>query len=251
MRFGVYLPPQAETERVPVLTYLAGLTCNEETFAIKAGAQRLAAELGIALVTPDTSPRGTDFPGQADNWDFGVGAGFYVDATEQPWAKHWRMYSYVNHELPEVIANGFSVDPERQSIFGHSMGGHGALVSALRNPKRYRSVSAFAPICAPTQCPWGNKAFSGYLGKDKASWRAYDATELVQNQPFHSEILIDQGLDDEFLTEQLHPNLFEKAAVKVGQPVELRLHPGYSHNYYFIQSFMADHLKRHAAALHR
>ena len=251
MRFGVYLPPQAETERVPVLTYLAGLTCNEETFAIKAGAQRLAAELGIALVTPDTSPRGTDFPGQADNWDFGVGAGFYVDATEQPWAKHWRMYSYVNHELPEVIANGFPVDPERQSIFGHSMGGHGALISALRNPKRYRSVSAFAPICAPTQCPWGNKALGGYLGSDKASWRAYDATELVQNQPFHAEILIDQGLDDEFLTEQLHPNLFERAAVKVGQQVELRLHPGYSHNYYFIQSFMADHLKRHAAALHR
>jgi S-formylglutathione hydrolase len=251
MRFGVYLPPQAETERVPVLTYLAGLTCTEDTFAIKAGGQRLAAELGIALVTPDTSPRGTDFPGQADSWDFGVGAGFYVDSTEQPWAKHWRMYSYVNHELPEVIANGFHVDPERQAIFGHSMGGHGALVSALRNPKRYRSVSAFAPICAPTQCPWGNKAFNGYLGSDKASWRAYDATELVQNQPFHSEILIDQGLDDEFLTEQLHPNLFERASVKVGQPVELRLHPGYSHNYYFIQSFMADHLKRHAAALHR
>jgi S-formylglutathione hydrolase len=251
MRFSVYLPPQAERSKVPVLTYLAGLTCTEETFVIKAGAQRLAAELGIMLVAPDTSPRGTDFPGQADSWDFGVGAGFFVDATEKPWSKHWRMYSYVNHELPEVIAANFPADPQRQGIFGHSMGGHGALISALKNPRKYRSVSAFAPIAAPMQCPWGEKAFTGYLGKDRAAWRNYDATELLQSQPFHYEILIDQGLDDEFLAEQLHPNLFEKMAVKVGQSVELRLHQGYSHGYYFIQTFMADHLKRHAAQLHR
>lgn len=251
MRFSVYLPPQAEGTRLPVLTYLAGLTCTEETFPIKAGAQRLAAELGLILVAPDTSPRGTDFPGQADNWDFGVGAGFYVDATEAPWSKHWRMYSYVNQELPELIAANFPADSQRQGIFGHSMGGHGALVSALRNPLKYRSVSAFAPIAAPSQCPWGVKAFTGYLGKDRAAWRGYDATELLKIQPFHSDILIDQGLDDEFLAEQLHPNLFEKAAVKIGQAVELRLHPGYSHGYYFIQTFMADHLKRHAAMLYR
>ena len=251
MRFGVYLPPQAEQGKVPVLTYLAGLTCTEETFPIKAGAQRLAAELGLMLVAPDTSPRGTDFPGQSDHWDFGVGAGFYVDATETPWSKNWRMYSYINHELPGLIAANFPADPERQGIFGHSMGGHGALVSALKNPKKYRSVSAFAPIAAPSRCPWGEKAFTGYLGPDRTKWRAYDATELLQVKPFHSEILIDQGLDDEFLTEQLNPTLFEKAAVKVGQPVELRLHQGYNHGYYFIQSFMADHLKRHAAALYK
>jgi S-formylglutathione hydrolase len=251
MRFAVFVPPQAEHGKVPVLTYLAGLTCTEETFPIKAGAQRLAAELGLMLVAPDTSPRGTDFPGQADKWDFGVGAGFYVDATEQPWSQHWRMYSYVNHELPAVIAANFPADAARQGIFGHSMGGHGALISALKNPERYRSVSAFAPICAPMRCPWGEKAFGGYLGADRNTWAAYDATELLSLKPFHSEILIDQGLDDEFLNEQLHPVLFEKAAVKVGQPVELRMHQGYNHGYYFIQSFMADHLKRHAAALHR
>jgi S-formylglutathione hydrolase len=235
MRFSVYIPPQAERSKVPVLTYLAGLTCTEETFPIKAGAQRLAAELGLMLVAPDTSPRGTDFPGQSDSWDFGIGAGFYVDATAEPWAKHWRMYSYVNHELPDLIAANFPSDIQRQGIFGHSMGGH----------------SALAPIAAPMQCPWGEKAFTGYLGKDRAAWRNYDATELLQVQPFHSDILIDQGLDDEFLAEQLHPHLFEKAAVKVGQAVELRLHQGYSHGYYFIQTFMADHMRRHAAQLCR
>ena len=251
MRVSVFLPPQAERGRVPVLTYLAGLTCSEETFMIKGGAQRLAAELGLMLVAPDTSPRGTDIPGQADSWDFGIGAGFYVDATEAPWSRNWRMYAYVNRELPQLIAAHFPADAGRQGIFGHSMGGHGALISALRNPWHYRSVSAFAPIAAPTRCPWGEKAFTGYLGTDRAAWRDYDATELVRRQALPYPILIDQGLGDKFLAEQLHPELFAEACRQSGQALTLRHHTDYDHGYYFIQSFVADHLQHHAAALHR
>ena len=249
MKFAVFVPPQAEHQKRPVLTYLAGLTCTEETFPIKAGAQRLAADLGLILVAPDTSPRGTDFPGQADSWDFGLGAGFYLDATRPPWSQHWRMGSYVTRELPEIIGADFPADMTRQGIFGHSMGGHGALISALRSPGQYKSLSAFAPICAPSQCPWGNKAFTGYLGEDKALWHEHDASELVARKPFPGEILIDQGLDDKFLAEQLHPHLFEAAARKSGQRLTLRRHAGYDHGYFFIQSFMEDHLHHHAAVL--
>lgn len=246
MRFSIYLPPAAEHGRVPVLYYLAGLTCTEETFMIKAGAQRLAAEAGLALVTPDTSPRGTDIPGQADAWDFGLGAGFYVDATEAPWSENWRMYSYVTAELPQLMADNFPIARERQGIFGHSMGGHGALICALKNPDSYKSVSAFAPIAAPSRCPWGQKAFSGYLGADRKTWADYDASELVRRQTFPSEILIDQGLKDQFLAEQLHPHLFEDACRRAGQEVQVRRHEGYDHSYYFIQTFIPDHIRHHA-----
>jgi S-formylglutathione hydrolase len=248
MRFAVYEPPQARLGRVPVLYYLAGLTCTEETFMIKAGAQRLAAELGLMLVAPDTSPR-VRLPGDDASWDFGLAAGFYVDATEAPWSAHYRMYSYVTRELPEVVAVNFAADPERQGIFGHSMGGHGALVCALRNPGRYRSVSAFAPIAAPMQCPWGRKAFGGYLGPDESQWLAYDASVLVAGRPFHSPILVDQGTSDAFLAEQLNPEIFADACRRSGQAFDLRMHAGYDHGYWFIQSFVADHLAWHARAL--
>lgn len=248
MRFAVYEPPQARARRVPVLYYLAGLTCSEETFPIKAGAQRLAAELGIMLVAPDTSPR-IRLPDDDASWDFGLAAGFYVDATEAPWAAHYRMYSYVTRELPAVVEAAFPADPLRRSIFGHSMGGHGALVCALRNPERYRSVSAFAPIAAPMQCPWGVKAFTGYLGADRETWRNYDASELVARRAFHSPVLIDQGTADKFLAEQLHPETFAAAARRSGQALDLRMRADYDHGYYFIQSFIADHLRWHAAAL--
>ena len=249
MRFSVYEPPQARERPVPVLYYLAGLTCTEETFMVKAGAQRLAAELGLMLVSPDTSPRQPRLPGDDASWDFGLGAGFYVDATQPPWSAHYRMYGYVTRELPELIAANFPALPDRQGIFGHSMGGHGALVCALRNPAQYRSLSAFAPIAAPTRCPWGTKAFSGYLGSDESAWREYDATELVARRPFHGPILIDQGSADKFLAEQLNPELFAEACRLSGQAFELRIHPGYDHGYYFIQTFMADHLAWHASAL--
>lgn len=249
MRFAVFQPPQARTGPVPVVYYLAGLTCTEETFAIKAGAQRIAAELGLMLVAPDTSPRGADIPGETDAWDFGVGAGFYLDATADPWSKHYRMYSYVTRELPDVIAAAFPADARRQGIFGHSMGGHGALVCALRNPGVYRSVSAFAPISAPMQCPWGIKAFGGYLGPDRSKWRQYDASELVRAQPFGGLILVDQGLADKFLAEQLKPELFEAACRGSGQCLKLRRHGGYDHGYFFIATFMEDHLRHHAAEL--
>jgi S-formylglutathione hydrolase len=249
MRFSVYEPPQARERRVPVLYYLAGLTCTEETFMIKAGAQRFAAELGLMLVAPDTSPRQPRLPGDDASWDFGLGAGFYVDATQAPWSGHYRMYSYVTRELPELVTSSFPVIAERQGIFGHSMGGHGALVCALRNPAQYRSLSAFAPISAPMSCPWGRKAFAGYLGGDEAAWREYDASELVTHAPFHGPILIDQGSADKFLTEQLKPEIFADACRRAGQSNELRMHPGYDHGYYFIQSFIADHLAWHASAL--
>ncbi|MEO8037705.1 MAG: S-formylglutathione hydrolase [Betaproteobacteria bacterium] len=249
MRFSVYQPPQARAGRVPMLCYLAGLTCTEETFVIKAGAQRLAAELGLMLIAPDTSPRGADIPGEADAWDFGLGAGFYVDATADPWSRHYRMYSYVTRELPALIAAQFPARADRQGIFGHSMGGHGALVCALRNPGQYRSLSALAPICAPMQCPWGTKAFTGYLGADPAAWRAYDASELVREQAFPGTILIDQGLADKFLVEQLKPEAFEAASRSSGQSLTLRRHGGYDHGYFFIATFMEEHLRHHAAAL--
>jgi S-formylglutathione hydrolase len=249
MRFAVYEPPQARERPVPVLYYLAGLTCTEETFMIKAGAQRLAAELGLMLVSPDTSPRQPRLPGDDASWDFGLGAGFYVDATQTPWSAHYRMYSYVTRELPELIAEHFPSLADRQGIFGHSMGGHGALVCALRNPARYRSLSAFAPIAAPSRGPWGRKAFSGYLGADEAAWREYDASELVAQAPFHGPILIDQGSADKFLAEQLNPEIFAEACRRAGQAFELRMHPGYDHGYYFIQTFIADHLTWHASAL--
>lgn len=248
MRFAVYLPPQAQVQSVPVLYYLSGLTCTEENFMIKAGAQQFAAQHGLMLVAPDTSPRNTGIPGEDDTWDFGTGAGFYVDATVEPWAKHYRMYSYVVDELPELIQAHFPAQRDRQSIFGHSMGGHGALVCALRNRDRYCSVSAFAPISAPSQIPWGQKAFSGYLGEDPALWANYDASQLVRQQPFHSSILVDQGMADPFL-DQLLPDALEAACTEAGQPLSLRRHTAYDHSYYFVATFMADHLQHHAQAL--
>jgi len=253
MRFSVYLPPghDANAGKLPVLFYLAGLTCTEETFMTKAGAQRMAAEEGLILVTPDTSPRGAGMPGETDSWDFGAGAGFYVDATEAPWSTHYRMYSHIL-ELRELVLARLPADPARVGIFGHSMGGHGALMLALRNPELFRSVSAFAPIAAPVRCPWGQKAFGGYLGTDQATWRDYDATELVTRiaadggkAPFPNGILVDQGLADKFLAEQLYPDAFEEACRAAGQPLELRRHAGYDHGYYFIQTFVADHLRFH------
>jgi S-formylglutathione hydrolase len=251
MKFSVYRPPQAARGPVPVLYYLAGLTCTEETFPIKAGAQRVASELGLMLVSPDTSPREARFPGDDESWDFGLAAGFYLDATEKPWSGAYRMAAYVLHELPALLAANFPADTQRQGIFGHSMGGHGALTLALKNPDRYRSLSAFAPIAAPTRAPWGEKAFSRYLGPDLAAWRDYDASELVQKQKFGRPILIDQGLGDQFLENQLHPHLFEEACGKVGQDLTLRRHEGYDHGYFFIQTFMEDHLRHHATALTR
>ncbi|TGV09286.1 S-formylglutathione hydrolase [Alcaligenaceae bacterium 429] len=251
MRFSVFEPPQAKQGKVPVLFYLAGLTCTEETFMIKGAAQRLAAQLGVMLVTPDTSPRGAEVPGEADHWDFGTGAGFYVDATQAPWSTHYRMESYVTDELFTIVTTQLSGDASKVGIFGHSMGGHGALVLALRHPEKYRSVSAFAPIAAPTKCPWGHKAFSGYLGEDRAIWEQHDASALMRQsqQPFPAGILVDQGLSDQFLAEQLYPEELEAACLAAGQPLTLRRHAGYDHGYYFIATFMDDHLRFHAERL--
>ncbi len=249
MKFGVYLPPQARERPVPVLYFLSGLTCTEETFFIKGHAQLAAAQLGLMLISPDTSPREPRLPGDADNWDFGYAAGFYLDATMTPWREHYRMYSYVTAELPELIASNLPALPGASGIFGHSMGGHGALTCALRNPQKYRSVSAFAPIAAPMRCPWGRNAFTRYLGTDEETWRRYDATEIVAANRFPGTILIDQGSADKYLAEQLLPEQFAAAAERSGQPVELRTQPGYDHGYYFIQTFMADHLRHHAARL--
>lgn len=249
MRFAVYQPVQATAKPVPVLYFLSGLTCTEENFMVKAGAQRFAAEYGLMLVVPDTSPRNTGIKGEDNDWDFGTGASFYVDATVDPWRSHYQMYSYIVHELPDLIAEHFPVQPERQGIFGHSMGGHGALVCALRNPKHYRSVSAFAPITAPMRCPWGQKAFTNYLGSEQENWYAYDASELVLQAGYNRCILIDQGTADPFVAEQLLPEVFEQACAKVGQPLVLRLHEGYNHSYYFITTFIEDHIRHHATAL--
>lgn len=251
MRFSVFLPAQAEQGKVPALFYLAGLTCTEETFMIKGGAQRYAAAHGLMLVAPDTSPRDANLPGETDDWDFGAGAGFYVDATETPWSRHYRMYSYIVDELYDIITNELAGDAKRTGIFGHSMGGHGALVLGLRNPDKFKSVSAFAPIAAPSQCDWGKKALGGYLGTDVESWKAYDATELMQSLKqamFADGILIDQGMSDQFL-HQLHYDKFEAACKQAGQPLSLRLHDGYDHGYYFISTFMEDHLAHHAKVL--
>ena len=245
MRFSVYQPPQAADNKVPVLFYLAGLTCTEETFMIKAGAQRLAAELGLMLVTCDTSPRGAGIAGESDSWDFGVGAGFYVDATQAPWATHYRMATYVTEELRQLILEHFPANPDRVGIFGHSMGGHGALTLALKHPGLYQSVSAFAPIAAPGQCAWGEKALSGYLGSDRQAWAAHDVTALIAAGHRCPPLLIDQGQSDQFLT-QLHPDAFEAACHAHDQPLTLRRHAGYDHGYYFISTFMADHLAHHA-----
>ncbi|WP_225410513.1 S-formylglutathione hydrolase [Stigmatella hybrida] len=250
MRFGVFTPPQAASRKVPVLYYLAGLTCTEETFLAKGGAQRLAAELGVMLVAPDTSPRGAGLPGEDDAWDFGTGAGFYVDATQAPWASRYLMYTYVTQELPALVTGHLPARPDREGIFGHSMGGHGALVCALRQPGRYRSVSAFAPIAAPMRCPWGKKAFGGYLGPDTEAWKAWDASELVRGlrQPLPA-LLVDQGTRDKFLAEQLLPEQLREACAAVGQPLTLRMQEGYDHSYFFVSTFMEDHLRHHAAAL--
>lgn len=249
MAFAVYLPPQAEQGAVPALYYLAGLTCTDETFMIKAGAQRLAAEHGLALVACDTSPRGLDYPGEDEAYDFGTGAGFYIDASAEPWAKGYRMASYINAELPALIEAEFPVSGERRGIFGHSMGGHGALVSALRHPERWASVSAFAPICNPSQVPWGEKAFSNYLGDDREAWKAWDASELMCSHPRPDAILVDQGTQDQFLERELHPEALEAAAADSGQQLTLRRHDGYDHSYWFIQSFVADHIAHHARLL--
>ncbi|NRR30773.1 S-formylglutathione hydrolase [Oxalobacteraceae bacterium] len=250
MRFSVFMPAHAADARLPALFYLAGLTCNEETFMTKAGAQRVAAEHGMVLIAPDTSPRGANVAGETDDWDFGAGAGFYVDATEAPWSERYRMYSYIL-ELRALLVAELPLAAERIGIFGHSMGGHGALMLALRNPTLFRSVSAFAPIAAPTLCPWGQKAFSGYLGKDQGSWEQYDASLLMAGMqtPFPNGVLIDQGLGDKFLPSQLNPEVFEAACRKAAQPLTLRRHADYDHGYYFISTFMADHLHFHANQL--
>ena len=249
MRFAVFQPPQAREGRVPVLTFLAGLTCSEETATMKAGAQRMAAELGLMLVMPDTSPRDTGIEGATGDWEFGEAAGFYLDATQAPWSSRFRMETHVVHELGSAVAEHFPADPGRAGIFGHSMGGHGALVLALRHPDLYRSVSAFAPIVAPSQVPWGHKAFSRYLGENHRAWAEHDACELVKRRPFGGTILVDQGLDDRFLATQLQPERFEAACAEAGQALTLRRHAGYDHGYYFIASFIEDHLRHHAAAL--
>ena len=249
MKFGVFMPPQTRHAKVPVLIYLAGLTCNEETFAIKAGAQRLAAELGLMLVTPDTSPRGTGVLGADDAWDFGHGAGFYLDATQPPWRSHWRMASYVTQELRGLVLTEFAGLADKVGLFGHSMGGHGALTLALKHPSLFQSASAFAPIAAPMHCPWGQKAFSGYLGDDRSAWALHDATALIEAGGRLPPLLIDQGLADKFLAEQLLLDRLESACQATGQPLTLRRHAGYDHGYFFIASFVADHLRHHAQTL--
>lgn len=250
MAFAVFLPPQAEScQKLPVLYWLSGLTCTDENFMQKAGAQRIAAELGIIVVTPDTSPRGATVPGDPDGaWDFGHGAGFYLNASEAPWSAHYRMHDYVVHELPALIEANFPASDAR-GVSGHSMGGHGALVVALRNPGRYRSVSAFSPICHPMHCSWGEKAFSRYLGEDRSKWCEWDASVLISNAREKLPLLIDQGDRDTFLEAQLKPEALLTAAHSAGHPINLRMQPGYDHSYYFIASFIEDHLRHHAQAL--
>lgn len=249
MNFAVYLPSQAETQSCPIIYWLSGLTCTEQNFITKAGAQQYAAQYGLIIVAPDTSPRGCDLPGEEESWDFGTGAGFYLNATQEPWAKHYRMYDYVVKELPEAIAANFPIKDTHQGIMGHSMGGYGALMIALKNPGRFKSVSAFSPIVAPSQVPWGEKAFSNYLGNDQADWLAYDPTYLVKDAPERLPILIDQGEADAFLKDQLQPEKFAAACHAVDHPLNLRMQPGYDHSYYFIATFMGDHVAHHAVAL--
>ncbi|HEY0334099.1 MAG TPA: S-formylglutathione hydrolase [Stenotrophomonas sp.] len=249
MRVGVYLPPQAAHAKLPVLYWLSGLTCTEQNFITKAGAQRYAAEHGVILVVPDTSPRGEDVA-DAEGYDLGKGAGFYINATQHPWAAHYRMYDYVVDELPALIEANFPASTVR-AISGHSMGGHGALVIGLRNPSRYRSISAFSPVVAPSQVPWGEKAFSQYLGEDREAWQDYDATALIANACARTPLLIDQGAADEFLDQQLRPQLLQAAAQAAGHPLELRMQPGYDHSYYFLSSFIGEHIAWHAREMGR
>jgi S-formylglutathione hydrolase len=248
MVFGVFLPPAARQGPVPALWWLSGLTCTDENFMQKAGAQRLAAQLGMAIICPDTSPRGTDLPGEHDDWDFGSGAGFYVNATQAPWNDHYRMYDYVTRELPALAESALPLDGQR-SVSGHSMGGHGAMICALRDPDLYRSVSAFSPICQPSECQWGIKAFSNYLGEDRNDWREWDASQLVGTVERQLPILIDQGADDEFLGDQLKPGSLEQAAICTHFPLEIRMREGYDHSYFFVASFIDDHLRHHGRAL--
>ena len=246
MHFSIFVPDVAKDSKVPVLYWLSGLTCTDENFVNKAGAQKAASELGIAIVAPDTSPRGEGVPDDPDGaYDLGMGAGFYLNATAPPWKEHYQMYDYIVSELPELIARYFPLDAEAQSISGHSMGGHGALTIALKNPDRYKSVSAFAPICAPMQCPWGIKALSSYLGDDQSSWSDYDATQLIARTEDVIPILIDQGESDQFLGQQLHPHLFLSAAKDAGIKVDYRLRPGFDHSYFYIATFIAEHLAFH------
>ena len=253
MQFSVFVPPQAAAGKVPVVTFLSGLTCTEENFMVKSGAQRVAAELGIMLVSPDTSPRGEGVPDDPDGeYDFGLGAGFYVNATEAPWSHHYNMYDYVTQELQAAVFDNFPGDPDRHGLMGHSMGGHGAFTVGLRNPGLFRSLSAFAPICTTLNSPWGRKALGYYLGSDTVSWEEYDASEVARNadKPGHwGRILVDQGNDDPFLAEQLHPELLEKACAESGLDLEIRYHDGYDHGYYFISTYIEEHLRHHAARL--
>ncbi len=252
MTFSVFMPPQAKDGDVPVLTFLSGLTCTHENFTTKAGAYGFAAEHGVAIVAPDTSPRGDDVPDDADAYDFGKGAGFYVNATQQPWAKHFRMEDYIVKDLNKVVCDTFAVDGKKQGVLGHSMGGHGALTLFFKYPALFKSVSAFSPIVAPTQVPWGQKAFKGYLGDDQDEWKNHDASELVRrtsDASLNPDILIDQGTGDQFLEEQLKPEIFETACKTAGQKLILRMQDGYDHSYYFIQSFIGEHIKHHADIL--
>ena len=250
MRFGMYLPPAAAHGPVPVLFWLSGLTCTEDNAIAKAGMQRVAAELGLAIVMPDTSPRGLNYPGDTASYDFGVGAGFYVDATEAPWSVGYRMYSYLTHELFDIVSKNFAVDATRVGIFGHSMGGHGALTIGLKNPNRFKTISAFAPIASPTRCAWGEKALTGYLGTDRTAWADYDATLLIKKLGWRGpQILVDQGTVDQFLDAQLKPELLSVACAEAGVDLNLRMQDGYDHSYFFIATFIEDHLRHHAAHL--
>ena len=253
MQFSVFVPPQAEDREVPVLTFLSGLTCTEENFMVKSGAQRVAAELGLMLVSPDTSPRGEGVPDDPHgDYDMGLAAGFYLNATEQPWSRHYHMYDYITRELPPIVFNHFPGDPERQGLTGHSMGGHGALTIGLRNPEQYLSLSAFAPICTTLHSPWGKKALGYYLGSDTAGWLDYDACEVARRSgdvTRFDRILVDQGADDPYLAEQLRPDLLEAACKESGLPLDLRMHEGYDHGYYFISTFIEEHLNFHAERL--
>ncbi|MFV8834199.1 S-formylglutathione hydrolase [Aquisalimonas sp.] len=249
MIFAIYLPPQAQDGNVPLLWWLSGLTCTDENFMQKAGAHRVAAELGMAIVCPDTSPRGTELPGENDSYDFGSGAGFYINATREPWSRHYHMYDYVTRELPELVQANFPLDG-KEAISGHSMGGHGAFICALKNPGRYASVSAFAPIANPVNCPWGEKAFSGYLGEDRDQWKNWDTVELILAHGFDQALLVDQGDADNFLQDgQLRPEALEEACAAAGVPLTLRLQPGYDHSYFFIATFIEEHLRYHARHL--
>jgi len=251
MSFSVFRPKEEQTEKVPVLVFLSGLTCNEENFITKAGAQKWAAYNGMMIICPDTSPRGTEIPGESDDWDFGQSAGFYVNAVTDLWKENYNMYDYIVKEIPEILESNFNIDMDRIAISGHSMGGHGALVIGLRNPDLFKSISAFSPICAPTHCPWGQKAFTNYLGDDKELWKEYDASELVKISNIKSKILIDQGTGDKFLEEQLKPEILAKACVEANIPIKLRMQDGYDHSYYFVSSFIKEHIDFHIQSLNQ